>query len=109
MSQLVLEIPDTLRQKLEELARNEGVSLSQYLIFALTCQAVTAYTVKAVSEEEIDQQKSDFAHLLRTLGQANLEEIEQVMQDRKVVRPQKGLTPQVVRHLQNKTQLRKTD
>lgn len=102
MSQLVLEIPETLHQQLERLARNEGVSLSQYIVFALTRQSTSAYTVKAVSGKEIEQQKNDFANLLQSLGQASFEEIEQVMQEREVTKIEKGLSPEVMQHLKNK-------
>ncbi len=90
MSQLVLDIPETLQQQLERLARNEGVSLSQYILFALTRQATSAYTVKAVSEKEIEHQKNDFANLLQNLGQGSFEEIEQVMREREAAKREKG-------------------
>ena len=102
MSQLVLDIPETLQQQLERLARNEGVSLSQYILFALTRQATSAYTVKAASEKEIEHQKNDFANLLQNLGQGSFEEIEQVMQERNVAKKEKGLSPEVVRRLKKK-------
>ena len=102
MSQLVLEIPETLHQQLERLARDEGVSLSQYLLFALTRQATSAYTVKSVSKKDIDEQKNDFAKILQSLGQASFEEIEQIMQERELTKPEKGLSPEVVQKLQNK-------
>ena len=57
MSQLVLEIPETLHHQLEKLAQNEGVSLNQYLVSALTQKATSAYKVEAVSENAIDAQK----------------------------------------------------
>ena len=102
MSQLVLEIPETLHQQLEKIARSEGVSLSQYVVFALTRQATLAYTVESLSKKEIALQRKDFATLLQNLGQASFEEIEQLMQEREVVTPEKGLTPEVLQHLQNK-------
>ena len=102
MSQLVLEIPETLHHRLESLAQSEGVSLSHYVVFALTRQATLAYTVKAVPEKQIAGQRNDFAALLQGLGQASFEEIEQVLQEREVVTPEAGLTPEIVQHLQTK-------
>ncbi len=103
MSQLVLEIPETLHQQLEGLARKEGVSLKQYLLFALTRQATSAYAVKAVSKKEIEQQKNDLATLLQNLGQTSFEKIEQVIQEREASKPEKGLSPEVVQRLQKRT------
>lgn len=102
MNQLVLKIPKTLHKQLEMLARNEGVSLNEYIVFALTRQATSSYTVRAVPEKEIQQQEDDFANLLQSLGQASFEEIEQVMQEREEVKPEEGLSPEVVRRLRSK-------
>jgi hypothetical protein len=102
MNQLVLELPETLQHQLETLARNEGVSLSQYILFALTRQATLAYTVRAVSENEIAQQRTAFSALLQSLGQASFAEIEQILRERETVTPEAGLTPEVMQRLQNR-------
>jgi len=102
MTQLVLEIPEKLHQQLKRLAKNEGVSLKEYVLFALTRQATSAYAVKAVSEKEIEQQRRDFANLLQGLGQATFEEIEQVMQKREKGEAEEGLSPEVIQRLKNK-------
>lgn len=39
MGRLTLRLPDALHTQLETLARSEGVSLNQYLVYALTRQA----------------------------------------------------------------------
>ncbi|MFQ5633560.1 MAG: toxin-antitoxin system HicB family antitoxin [bacterium] len=84
------------------LAQNEGVSLSQYIIFALTRQATVSYTVRPVPKKEIARQKKNFAALLENLGQASWAEIEQTMQEREEVAPEAGLTPEIVQRLQEK-------
>jgi hypothetical protein len=61
MSQLTLELPQTLHHQLETLAQSEGVSLSQYILFALTRQTTLSYHVQSVPEKDIAQQRSDFA------------------------------------------------
>ena len=86
----------------ETLAQCEGVSLSQYALFALTRQTTLSYTVKSVSETETTQQRAAFAALLNRLGQASFSEIEKIMQEREVVEPETGLTPEVVKRLQNR-------
>jgi hypothetical protein len=102
MSQLTVELPETLHHQLESLAQTEGVSLSQYVLFALTRQATLSYTVRSVPETEIAQQRTAFATLLNNLGQASFSEIEKVMQEREIVEPEIGLTPEVVKRLQNR-------
>ncbi|MGH7596096.1 MAG: toxin-antitoxin system HicB family antitoxin [bacterium] len=71
-------------------------------MFALTRQATLAYTVRAVPGNEIAQQQVAFSTLLQNLGHASFAEIEQVMQEREVVAPEVGLTPEVVKRLQNR-------
>jgi len=102
MSQLALKLPDTLRHQLETLAQGEGVSLSQYTLFALTRQTTLSYQVQSVPEKDVAQQRNDFANLLNSLGQASFSEIEKIMQEREVVEPEPGLTPEVVKRLQER-------
>lgn len=102
MSQLTLELPQTLHHQLEKLAQGEGVSLSQYILFALTRQTALSYFVQSVPEKDVAQQRSNFANLLNSLGQASFAEIEKIMQEREVVEPELGLTPEVVKRLQER-------
>jgi len=102
MSRVTLKLPETLHQQLERLARSEGVTLNQYIVFALARQAAMAYTVEAVPEKQIAQQRVDFAALLHSLGQASFAEIEKVMQRRELVKAEKGLTSDVVKSLQHR-------
>ena len=102
MSQLTLELPETLRKQLESLAQNEGVSLSHYVLFALTRQTSISYSVQPVSEAGIAQQRSLFLALLSRLGQSSFSEIEKIMQEREVVEPELGLSPEVVKRLQSR-------
>ncbi|MDZ7262725.1 MAG: toxin-antitoxin system HicB family antitoxin [candidate division KSB1 bacterium] len=102
MSQLLLEVPETLQHQLETLARRERVSLNQYILFVLTRQAILAYTVQAVPDSEVAQQRTAFVTLLQNLGQASFAEIEQVLQEREVVTPEVGLTPKVMKRLQKR-------
>lgn len=107
MSQLTLKLPETLRHQLETLAQGEGVSLNQYILFALTRQTTLSYHVQSVPDKDVAQQRSDFANLLNSLGQTSFSEIEKVMQEREVVEPEPGLTPEVVKRLQQRIENRK--
>jgi hypothetical protein len=80
----------------------DNLHLFESMLFALTRQATLAYTVRAVSETEIAQQRTAFSALLQNLGQASFAEIEQIRRERETVTPETGLTPEVVQRLQNR-------
>lgn len=45
MSRLTLRLPETLLQQLTNLAGQEGISLNQYIVYALTPQVASNYAV----------------------------------------------------------------
>jgi hypothetical protein len=55
MGRLTVRLPDGLHQQLELLARNEGVSLNQYLVYALTRQATLDAYLKSERENHSAQ------------------------------------------------------
>lgn len=101
MSRLTVRLPETLHHQLVRLAQSEGVSLNQYIVYALTRQVTSAYTVEALSETT-DRQKESFDTLLQSLGQASAAEIEVVMAEREFVEPEKSLTSEVISRLQER-------
>ena len=102
MSRLTLRLPETLHQKLERLARRESVSLHQYILDALKRQAASAYTVQPVSGEEATRQQAAYTTLLQSLGRTTFSEIEKALAEREKVKPEKGLTPEVVKALKGR-------
>lgn len=68
MSRLTLRLPESLHQNLAERARREGVSLNQYLVYALSRQASSGYVIEPVPEEEVAAQRERFQELLERLG-----------------------------------------
>ena len=50
MGRLTVRLPDALHRQLENLARSEGVSLNQYLVYALTRQATLDAHLQAGQE-----------------------------------------------------------
>ncbi len=74
MNSITLTLPDTLYHQLESIARNEGIPLNEYLLYALTRWASSAFTVKVVSEAEREKQRKEFDALLRNLNQASDED-----------------------------------
>lgn len=101
MSQLTVHLPGTLHHQLTTLAKAEGISLNQYIVYALTHQVTLAYIVQTVPERAVVQQRASFTALLQSLGQASFSEIEATMLEREEVELDAGLSPEVV------TQVRK--
>lgn len=104
MSRLTLRLPETLHQQLANLAEGEGVSLNQYIVYALTRQVSLSYSVSSVSEEEIQQQKRSFSSLLQDLGKASPPEVLETLTERKLVQLDKELDSNTVALLQQRIQ-----
>jgi L-alanine-DL-glutamate epimerase-like enolase superfamily enzyme len=96
MSRLTLRLPETLHQQLANLADGEGVSLNQYIVYALTRQTTLAYKVSTISEAEVKQQQQMFQLLKNKLGEASSDEIESVFETRELVEPEAELSADVV-------------
>lgn len=102
MSRLTLRLPNSLHNQLRSLANNDDISLNQYVVYALTHQVTLAYTTQAFSDKAIAQQQAAYTALLQGLGQASFEEIQQVMDERNIVKPEKGLNSDVINKLQSR-------
>lgn len=92
MNNVRLTLPDTIYQRLALLAQTEGLSLSQYLLNAMTAHAVANYRVRATSESERRQQRAEFLALLDRLGTVDEEEIDRVLAEREPAEPEPELT-----------------
>ena len=104
MSRLTLRLPETLHQQLANLAEGEGVSLNQYIVYALTRQVTLNYSVIEVPQEEVQQQKLSFQSLIQDLGKASSSEIAIALIERETVPPEKELDSDTVALLQQKIQ-----
>ncbi len=102
MSRLTLRLPETLHQQLAYLAEGEGVSLNQYIVYALTRQAALAHAIQVVSEVEVEQQQQAFQLLIKQLGQASSAEIESILATREQMEPEADLNSDVVARLQER-------
>ncbi|MBJ7898373.1 MAG: toxin-antitoxin system HicB family antitoxin [Cyanobacteria bacterium RI_101] len=96
MSRLTVRLPETLHQQLTHLAESEGISLNQYIVYALTRQVVLAYTVQATPIESVDQQQQAFQTLLKELGQASSIAAQSVLDQRETVQPEPELSPEII-------------
>ncbi|MEW5871608.1 MAG: toxin-antitoxin system HicB family antitoxin [Chloroflexota bacterium] len=99
MAQLTLRLPETLHRQLESLAASEAISLNQYIVYALTRWATLAYTVQALPENAIREQRAAYAALLQSLGQASFDKIEDALRERTPVEAEEGLTPEILQQL----------
>ena len=99
MSRLTLRLPETLHRQLEAQAKREGVSLNQFIVYALTRQLTQGYTVQELPEAVVAQQQAQFAALLRGLGQASLEVLSIALAAREQVKPEPELTEDVMARL----------
>jgi uncharacterized protein (DUF1778 family) len=106
VSRLTLRLPETLHQQLARLAEKEGVSLNQYIVYALTRQAVSTHEIQIVPEVEVEQQKQAFQSLLKQLGQVSPSEIEAVLAAREQVDAEAELNLDAVARLQERIRKR---
>ncbi len=102
MSRLTLRLPETLHRQLKVQARREGVSLNQYIVYALTRQTQLAYTVQAIPENVAAQQQAQYTELLRSLREASYAEIKETLAEREVVESEYSLHPDAVARLQKR-------
>jgi hypothetical protein len=96
MSRLTLRLPESLHRQLENRARQEKVSLNQYLVYALTRHVAMAYMVTPMSEDALQQQREAFAALLENLGQISPAGVRRALAEREEVAPESGLDPELV-------------
>lgn len=120
MGRFTLRIPKTLHTELEVLAKGEGISLNQYIVYTLT-QKVTAEKLaiegtgltpeqaeflahaKLVSPEQVAEQRTAFETLLTRLGPvATDEEVEQYLLEREPVEPEAELEPEAINRLKER-------
>lgn len=82
MGRLTVRLPDSLHRQLEKMAKEEKVSLNQYLVYALTRQVSQAYTVVEVPEVEVNSQRERFYNLVERMPQGAIGETRAVYETR---------------------------
>jgi hypothetical protein len=102
MSRLTLRLPESLHSELERRAKQEKVSLNQYLVDALTRHVAMAYMVTPISEEAVQQQREAFAAFLENLGWTSPAEVRRALAEREEVAPESGLDPELVAHVRQR-------
>ena len=99
MSELILQLPETLHHQLERLAQDEGVSLSNYILYVLARQTAHQYAIEVIPPARIGEQRTSYEALLQKLGQASDEEVEAILAERPLVEPEPDLTPETIQKL----------
>ena len=96
MNEITLQMPKSLYQNLEDLAKNEAVSLHEYILYLLPRQIAQDYSVRVMPAEEVAEQKAAFDHLLERLGNASLEELDTILDERDEAPPEPGLSQETI-------------
>ena len=67
MSTLTIELPDSLKQSIEELASKEGYSVSQFLASAASEKLAVVMTMDYLRREATAGRREDFDHYLKAV------------------------------------------
>jgi hypothetical protein len=102
MGRFTLRLPETLHIELELRAQQEGVSLNQYVVYALTRQVATTYTIHPLSEASVKEQQARYDKLLAGLGQPDLAETKAFLADRESAERESGLTDEMITRVEAK-------
>lgn len=68
MSTLTIELPDSLKQSIEDLAAKEGYSVSQFLASAAGEKLTVMMTMDYLRREAASGRREDFEHYLKAVS-----------------------------------------
>ncbi len=102
MNKVTLSLPKTLYRNLEVQAENEGIPLTQYIVYVLIRQTEGEYTVRVVPDHDVIRQKADFDSLLKKWGKASPSEIDEILDRRESVQPEIELSQEVIANLKRR-------
>lgn len=102
MGRFTLRLPETLHNELESRAQQEGVSLNQYIVYMLTRQVASTYTIQVLPEKTVREQKASYEKLLDTLGEASLAKTKAFLAERETAEPEEGLSDDVITRLERR-------
>jgi hypothetical protein len=86
MGRLTLRLPESLHAILIAHAKQEGISLNQYVVFALT-QQTSQHRMYQRTHTDIEEQRERYQVLLDSLHRTDLSHARAVLQKRKSVAP----------------------
>jgi len=101
MAQIQIHIPETLRHQLENISQNEGISLNQYIVYALTRQVMLTPLIHKVPEEDILYQHKDFMERIERLGWVSSDDVQKILEEREPADPEPDLKPEIILRLKH--------
>ena len=107
MGRLTLRLPDTLHERLELLAKQEGVSLNQYIVYALTQQSTLAYTITETPARVLAEQRAKYYARAEDADAASESEIDQFLATREAGEPDPEFSPELLYRVREKVARRK--
>ncbi|HXF40386.1 MAG TPA: toxin-antitoxin system HicB family antitoxin [Blastocatellia bacterium] len=78
MSTLTIELPDSLKQSIENLAAKEGYSVSQFLASAAAEKLAVMMTMDYLRREAASGRREDFEHYLKAVPDVAASEDDQL-------------------------------
>jgi len=102
MGRFTLRLPETLHHELETRAAQEGVSINQYVVYALTRHVAAAYTVQVLPEEHLKEQRQRYAQLLEGLGEPSVKATKEFLAERELAETEEGLTDELAARMEAK-------
>ena len=94
MSRMTVRLPTSLHQQLDRLAHEEGVSMNQYLVYALTRQVGMLYDLAATTPAERQEERRRWEDLRKRLSPpATTEVVCAALDSREPVAPESDLSP----------------
>lgn len=100
MTPLTLQLPETLREQLAQLAESEGISLDQYIVYTLTRQVSSAYSVQVIPQVEVEQQETAFQNWTQSSEQCSDAEAAEILAEREPVESGSQLSPELITRFQ---------
>lgn len=102
MGRFTLRLPETLHNELESRARQEGVSLNQYIVYTLTRQVASTYTIQVLPDAAVKEQRAKYDKLLQSLGEPSIQATKAFLAERESAEPESGLTDEMIARVEDK-------
>lgn len=102
MGRFTVRLPDTLHHELESRAQQEGVSLNQYVVYALTQKVTPAYTIQVLPDADLHRQGERFDALLKRLETLDQIEMRDFLDSRELAEPEDAETAALIAQVEQK-------
>ena len=93
MSKLTFRLSESLHVQPKEAAKREGVSLNQYVVYALAQKTAPSFSVLKHRDEDVKEQARAFYDYLENAPKASEVEVGAFLEDRKEIEGDTDLPP----------------